>query len=67
MGTMWIKCIDERERRASEDDEVEKKFCAGCGKQIEQHVVREFKEHKFFYYCSFRCYQKPVELQAIKF
>lgn len=37
---------------------IENRFCHGCGKQIDAHVVREYIEGNYLYWCSFKCFFK---------
>ena len=41
------------------------KHCAGCGKEMDTHVVREYKNGFMYYWCSYKCFQKPYELQSM--
>lgn len=32
------------------------RVCQGCNKEIEAHVVREYINGKYIYWCSFKCF-----------
>lgn len=58
MGSSFCDLFGEHNSNSNKIISNDNMVCQGCAKKIEAHVVREYVNGKYLYWCSFKCFSE---------